>query len=150
MVSKRRFKQRISSAPRSKSARTDVTVGARGVLRLGDDHRGRECALLWLEPRTGRRHQLRLHSAHHGHALVGDFTYAADKLCYRTFLHAAALELPLADDNIVSFEAPLSPGGWMNAFEPIEEIKAPQGWPSAVANILHGAEGPEAAVRGVQ
>ena len=76
MVSKRRFKQRISSAPRSKTARTDVTVGARGILKLGDDHRGRECAMLWLEPRTGQRHQLQ-HAAHAGHAPSATSAYTA-------------------------------------------------------------------------
>lgn len=136
MVSKRRFKQRISSAPRSKTARTDVTVGARGILKLGDDHRGRECAMLWLEPRTGRRHQLRLHAAHAGHALVGDFTYAGDKMCYRTFLHASALELPLSDENTLRIKAPVAPSGWMNAFEPLEELKSPDGWPNAVESIV--------------
>jgi len=52
---------------------------------------------MWLTPHTGRRHQLRLHMAHVGHPIVGDYTYAADKLAYRMFLHAASLELPLAE-----------------------------------------------------
>ena len=52
-------------------------------------HRGKEASLLWLTPHTGPRHQLRLHMAHVGHPIVGDYTYAADKLAYRMFVHAA-------------------------------------------------------------
>ena len=84
---------------------TDVTVGARGTLRLGSAHAGKPATLLWLEPRTGRRHQLRLHTAHHGHAIVGDLTYAGDRSCYRTFLHAAALDLPVVLVDLVHMEA---------------------------------------------
>jgi len=35
-----------------------------------------ESALVELRPRTGRRHQLRVHLAHHGHPLLVDRTYA--------------------------------------------------------------------------
>ena len=173
MPSKRKFKQRISGG--GKTAVTDVTVGARGVLRLGTEHEGREASLLWLEPRTGRRHQLvrdkpeacfryacshahtepvrlrfssrnpahqRLHCAHHGHGIVGDMTYADDRLAYRTFLHAAALELPLrlggkdASPELLQLEAPLSPISWAHAFEPTEPIRNPEGWPSAVEELM--------------
>ena len=66
MENGRRFKQRISGG--GKAAQTDVVVGARGVLRVGQ-HAGREASLLWLFPHTGRRHQLRLHCSHHQHAI---------------------------------------------------------------------------------
>nr|CAD7203488.1 unnamed protein product [Timema douglasi] len=43
-----------------------------------------------LRPITGRRHQLRVHCAHIGHTIVGDYTYSnrKDTLPYRTFLHS--------------------------------------------------------------
>ena len=100
-VSGHRFAQHVAPhGGAGKPARTDVTVAARGVLRLGSSHRGRPATLLWLEPRTGRRHQLRVHCAHHGHPIVGDVSYAKCRLAYRTFLHAAALQLPLAADDV--------------------------------------------------
>jgi 23S rRNA pseudouridine1911/1915/1917 synthase len=50
---------------------------------------------LELEPLTGRQHQLRVHLAHLGHALVGDPLYDAEALPgERMRLHARALELP--------------------------------------------------------
>jgi tRNA pseudouridine32 synthase/23S rRNA pseudouridine746 synthase len=54
---------------------------------------------LCLEPLTGRTHQLRVHLAAIGHAIVGDALYGApgdDAL--RLMLHAAALHLPHPDD----------------------------------------------------
>uniref|UniRef100_A0A146LKN6 RNA pseudouridylate synthase domain-containing protein 1 n=1 Tax=Lygus hesperus TaxID=30085 RepID=A0A146LKN6_LYGHE len=49
-----------------------------------------------LKPITGRRHQLRVHCAHIGHTIVGDFTYSCRKDINpeRTFLHALRLTLP--------------------------------------------------------
>ncbi|KAF6212623.1 hypothetical protein GE061_013149 [Apolygus lucorum] len=49
-----------------------------------------------LKPTTGRRHQLRVHCAHLGHTIVGDFTYSCRKDINpeRTFLHALRLTLP--------------------------------------------------------
>ncbi|BET00777.1 RNA pseudouridylate synthase [Nesidiocoris tenuis] len=49
-----------------------------------------------LQPLTGRRHQLRVHCAHLGHTIVGDFTYSGrkDVVPDRTFLHALRLSLP--------------------------------------------------------
>lgn len=47
---------------------------------------------------SGRRHQLRLHTKHIGHGIVGDFTYAADREwaegCDRMMLHAWRVSLP--------------------------------------------------------
>jgi len=56
---------------------------------------GREASDLVLEPVTGRQHQLRVHLAHLGHAIIGDPLYdpiavAGDRMQ----LHARALELP--------------------------------------------------------
>ena len=127
MENGRRFKQRISGG--GKAAQTDVVVGARGVLRVGQ-HAGREASLLWLFPHTGRRHQLRLHCSHHQHAIVGDATYAEDKLMYRMFLHAAALELPLERSDPLRVADPLQPHGWSHVFESGGSIRLPDEWSS--------------------
>lgn len=53
------------------------------------------CTKLWLEPITGRSHQLRVHMSHIGYPMLGDALYApapvvamSDRLC----LHATHLE----------------------------------------------------------
>lgn len=45
-------------------------------------------------PRTGRRHQIRIHLAHRGSPVVGDPEYGAKLQAPRVMLHAAELELP--------------------------------------------------------
>jgi hypothetical protein len=47
-------------------------------------------------PRTGRRHQLRVHSCDVGHRIAGDYTYSSgqDSNTSRMFLHAQRLVLP--------------------------------------------------------
>eukprot|EP00966_Prymnesium_polylepis_P090242 2090079-Prymnesium_polylepis.1 len=105
-------------------------------------------------PRTGRRHQLRVHLAHIGYPIVGDYTYANDKLAHRMFLHAAALELPLRglaprgggggggeqhqhadgggrEEMPVRALAPLAPDSWADSFRPTEPIRSPEAWPDA-------------------
>lgn len=47
--------------------------------------RGRFC-LLRCHPLTGRMHQIRVHAAHAGHALVGDKLYGPDERCYLEFI----------------------------------------------------------------
>lgn len=148
LVSARKFRQSVTKSAAGKSARTTATVAARGKLLLGP-HRGRDASLVWLTPHTGRRHQLRVHMAHIGYPIVGDFTYASDPLPYRMFLHAAALELPVIglgrDGSPVRALAPLSPHGWRHAFEPTEPVRSPAGWPDA-ARLLAGALLPTGAV----
>lgn len=60
------------------------------------------CALLELEPETGRTHQLRVHLAAIGHPVIGDALYGGkasqkyrELLGNRHFLHASSLELTL-------------------------------------------------------
>ena len=51
---------------------------------------------LALEPVTGRTHQLRVHLAHVGHAIVGDALYAAPDIATaspRLLLHASELRV---------------------------------------------------------
>jgi len=84
---------------------------------------GTEFALVRAFPETGRTHQIRVHLAHSGHAIVGDKIYGPDEACYLEFietgwtpalaerlllehhaLHAATLRLPARG---LSWEAPL-------------------------------------------
>jgi 23S rRNA pseudouridine1911/1915/1917 synthase len=48
--------------------------------------RGRAFTLVRLVPRTGRKHQLRIHLAAMGHAIVGDKLYGADESAYLAFV----------------------------------------------------------------
>lgn len=55
-----------------------------------------DCSRLWLEPVTGRTHQLRVHLAHLGHPLLGDALYAPPAVqarAPRLLLHAQHLAL---------------------------------------------------------
>lgn len=63
---------------------------------VAPDQRGVPTAYtrLWLEPITGRSHQLRVHMAHLGHPLAGDALYApptAQSAAARLLLHAQTL-----------------------------------------------------------
>ncbi|MDR3126330.1 MAG: RluA family pseudouridine synthase [Rickettsiales bacterium] len=61
-------------------------------------------SLVRLEPETGRMHQLRLHMAHIGHPIVGDFKYGRQgefarlketlDIDRRLYLHAHSIEIP--------------------------------------------------------
>jgi len=62
---------------------------------------GREFAVVRAFPVTGRTHQIRVHLAHSGHAIVGDKIYGPDEGCYLEFIEtgwtpslAARLLLP--------------------------------------------------------
>ena len=67
-------------------------------------------ALLRLELDTGRTHQIRVHMAHIGHPLVGDFLYGTENraLIARPALHSHRLELthPVTGERL-SFSVPL-------------------------------------------
>ena len=67
------------------------------VIRLAvGQYHGRDISKVQLQPRTGRRHQLRLHCAALGHPIVGDATYGDDTESQRMMLHAWKLVLPFS------------------------------------------------------
>ena len=67
-----------------------------------------EYDLLFLTPKTGRTHQIRVHMAHLGHPLVGDVLYGAqNELFGRQFLHAMSLNFALQGQKY-RFQAPLA------------------------------------------
>lgn len=60
------------------------------------EYQGQPCTRVLLSPLTGRTHQLRLHMAAIGHAILGDALYAGGEALSasaRLLLHATALEL---------------------------------------------------------
>ena len=68
----------------SRKAHTRILVLERGI------YQSSPATKLLLRLITGRRHQLRVHCAHIGHTIVGDYTYSnrTDLLPPRMFLHA--------------------------------------------------------------
>ena len=86
--------------PDGKPARTKY-----GVLRRWGDR-----ALVSLELETGRTHQIRVHMAHTGHPLTGDFLYGTEDraLIPRPALHSGDLSFqhPLTGENM-QFSVPL-------------------------------------------
>lgn len=68
---------------------------------------GYSLARIWLE--TGRTHQIRVHMAHIGHPLPGDYLYnPGDTSASRQMLHSAGLQFvhPITGEHLV-FESPL-------------------------------------------
>ena len=95
--------------PEGKSARTHY--------RVLEENRGR--ALLHLRLDTGRTHQIRVHMAHLGHPLTGDFLYGTEDhdLIPRPALHSAFLSLrhPVSGEKL-DFSLPL-PGDMARLLE---------------------------------
>lgn len=97
------FRMRAAAAAgtEGRAAHTDFCVRGRGK------YRGAVVALVEMRPRTGRRHQLRLHAAEAGFPIVGDATYAGDEERFfggafeppRMMLHAHELtvKVPLSE-----------------------------------------------------
>jgi 23S rRNA pseudouridine1911/1915/1917 synthase len=77
--------------------------------RIREEIRGGKYTLLEVEPVTGRTHQIRVHMAAVGHAIVGDAVYGRrSEIVGRQFLHAWKLgfAMPLGGRQ-VEFESPL-------------------------------------------
>lgn len=69
----------------------------------------RSYALVEAKPLTGRTHQIRLHMAHIGAPLYGDFLYGTEVENQRTMLHCASLTFrhPLSTERIMQLTAPI-------------------------------------------
>lgn len=70
--------------------------------------RGKQYTLVEAQPRTGRRHQLRVHFYAEGHAIVGDLRYGDRTLqakYSRLMLHASKLVIPLSNGERSTIEA---------------------------------------------
>ena len=64
------------------------------------------CSLVRLRLETGRTHQIRVHMAHTGHPLIGDFMYGHELEGFdRVALHSTYIRIVLAD-RIVELETP--------------------------------------------
>jgi 23S rRNA pseudouridine1911/1915/1917 synthase len=102
---------RAVAGRKSEPAHTDFSLIGSSPLR--ERASPRQVQLLALAPRTGRTHQLRVHSAAHGAPLLGDRAYGgvsrltaatgSVRALDRVALHAAWVELPLSEP--LRFEA---------------------------------------------
>ena len=77
--------RRVRTDLHGDKARTDFEVQQRGA----------RVTRLWVYPHTGRTHQIRVHAAAEGHAVVGDDKYQRDgPEAPRMMLHSSSLKLP--------------------------------------------------------
>jgi 23S rRNA pseudouridine1911/1915/1917 synthase len=98
--------------------------GAKQAL-LHYQKRGSHEGITWLEirPQTGRRHQLRVQLAHHGHPIVGDARYGA----VHTFASGIALHA-----RALTFLHPIH-------YEPVTlTAEVPRSWRGKFAELLQG------------
>ena len=72
--------------PDGAPSRTEFQVVSR-FCRLGSDY-----SVLLVSPRTGRKHQIRVHLAHLGHPVVGDKIYGPDERVYLAFVEGRMTE----------------------------------------------------------
>jgi 23S rRNA pseudouridine1911/1915/1917 synthase len=127
----RRYLALVAGRPPAQSGTVDAPIGRHQVRRrlMAVTAGGRpavthykvlkanaEAALLDVKLETGRTHQIRVHLAHLGHPIVGDFAYGgrselARRLGLdRPFLHARRLAFPHPDDGrVVVVEDDLPP-----------------------------------------
>jgi 23S rRNA pseudouridine1911/1915/1917 synthase len=68
--------------------------------------------LIEVEPKTGRKHQIRTHFAYLGHPIAGDKLYGfkgqmKPKNLKRQFLHASYLKIKLPNNKIMEFKSEL-------------------------------------------
>jgi len=128
----RRYLTLVWGIPEARSGMVDAPIGrsTREPTRMIVSAQGKEartrydvvrtfedpapCSLIECRLETGRTHQIRVHMAAIGHAVVGDARYRGVKPSIptpRMVLHSAALALdhPTRPDERLSFESPLPP-----------------------------------------
>ena len=101
----------LGYAPGSRYKMAVIDEGARAVTAYETLWAQGGLSLVACTPRTGRTHQIRVHMAHIGCPLIGDWLYGAeDTRISRPALHAAALTLvhPLTGETL-RLHAPLPP-----------------------------------------
>lgn len=93
-----------------RDAHTEWQVAAAGV------YEGERFSALWLAPRTGRTHQLRVHCQAAQHPIVGDTLYAPTQVAHscnlgleRLALHAYSIRCTLPNESRHTFRAPMPP-----------------------------------------
>lgn len=72
---------------------------------------GAKATLVQAELVTGRKHQIRVHSRHAGHPIIGDPKYGSPTSHDLMLLHAAELGIPLPDGSTLTLSAPY-PRSW--------------------------------------
>jgi 23S rRNA pseudouridine1911/1915/1917 synthase len=99
----------IGRHPRDRKRMAVVEGGREAITRYRLLEAIGDCALLEVEPVTGRTHQIRVHMAAIGHPVVGDPVYGRrSALVSRQFLHAHRLSFVLPGrERTVEFESPL-------------------------------------------
>src|SRR5215213_1457077 len=102
----------IGRDPKNRQRMAVLRLGRPAVTRFRVVERFPSTTLLELSIETGRTHQIRVHLAFIGHAIVGDQLYGRarpeDPPLDRQFLHASALAFQLPDSTALRLEAPLS------------------------------------------
>ncbi|ANE76329.1 tRNA pseudouridine(65) synthase TruC [Dickeya solani] len=101
-------------------------------------------SLLQLNPKTGRKHQLRRHMSHLRHPIIGDTTHgdlrqnrgmAAHFDCTRLMLHASGLSLthPVTNEPLVisarwdePWQGVMTQFGWQGSIPDVERVEFPQ------------------------
>ncbi|MBD3241957.1 MAG: RluA family pseudouridine synthase [Chitinivibrionales bacterium] len=114
----------VHGKPIEEQGTIDYPLRRFGSGRMGvDSRRGKQCrteftvleecgqyAHLRVSPRTGRRHQIRVHLYSIGHPIVGDSMYGSREIqerFARLMLHASQISLRMADGHEVSVSSPL-------------------------------------------
>lgn len=104
---KDRTKQKVylPFSPEAKGKRTAITRYK--VIKRFSDY-----TLLEVIPKTGRKHQIRVHLSYIGHPIVGDKKYGfKNQICpiglNRHFLHASYIKFQLVDEKIIEIKSDL-------------------------------------------
>lgn len=110
-------KERLEDGDRMRVARhgepdADHAVSKYRVI----DHAGQTLSWIEFQPITGRTHQLRVHSTHLGHPIIGDPKYfdvenweLPGGIQNRLHLHARRIRIPHPDGGVLDVKAPLPP-----------------------------------------